>query len=207
MNHEFSETEFTLEGQALMDASLLDQMKHISELYAAHLANPSEANSVLLTDILNTHLDTVKLVFEKLDDKSNSTQNIDELIAYARGLEINRVATLNSLHLPKDDSEDAIYEVAEEELDYLREYLTDEDREDEYEDDLSIAEHMYNFYAASLQADVRYFATKNATDYHNRPEVKRKEKLKKLGARALDIGIASAGAFIAMSIVNKFKKK
>lgn len=204
MNNEFPGTDFTLEGQALLDASLLDQMKHISEFYAAHLTSPSEANSLLLTNALNTHLDTVKLVFEKLDDKSNSTENIDELIAYARGLEKNRVATLNDLHKPSGD-EDPIYEVAEEEIDLLREYLIDEDQE--REDEMSIADHLYNFYAASLQADVQYFASKNASDYHKRPEVIRKERLKKIGSRALDIGIASVGTFIAMSIVNKFKKK
>lgn len=201
MNHEFSDADFTLEGQAFIDARLLDQLTSIQQLCASYAQKPSEANSKLLSDAANAHLQSVRIAFDHIEENTAHDLAVEEIYAYAKGLETQRVTFLNEFN----DADDAqAYELADEDYDMAREHLLDEEERD---DEDSPADHFLNIYSLSLNIDLNQFAANSISSYEQKPEVKRKEKLKKFGSHVLDVAKISAGVFIATTLANKFNKK
>lgn len=213
MSYEFSNAEFTSEGQAFIDARLFEQLVAMRDLCTHYASKPSEKNSKILTDAANAHLKSIRLAFEHVEANSTNQEHvINELFSYASGLESHRVKFLNELD-GNGSEESPAYYTAIREYEAAREYLLDsddlEDDDDEFEfddDDASVVDHFYNLYGASLNVDLNQFASSCVEKYQQTPEFKRKEMLRKIGSHALDIAKISAGVFVGIRMSN-FKNK
>ncbi|MCA9334836.1 hypothetical protein KC953_01710 [Candidatus Saccharibacteria bacterium] len=209
MSYDFSKAEFTPEGQAFIDARLLDQLTSMRDMCADYASKPNEKKSKLLSDVANAHLKSVRLAFEHIDDISTSDEHaITELFAYANGLEAHRVAFLNEID-GNGSEESPAYYTAVREYEAARDYLLggddldEDDEEFEFDDDLNAIDHFYNLYGASLNVDLNQFASNCVEKYQKTPEYRRSAILRKLGSHALDIAKISAGVFIGVRLAKK----
>ena len=198
MNNEFAgEDDFKLEGAAFIDMRLLDQLSDIRDLCAAFAENPIEKNSKPLSEAATNHLKAMHIALEQIDDKSGSEENINEMVEYAVGLEKQRVAFLNEI----DDKEYESYTVAIDDYEVVRDHLLQE----ECDDDESIAGHIYNLYQTSFQIDINQLSAISTSNYEEKPSVKRKAMLKKIGLQALDVAKVSLGVYIGIAAAKKSK--
>ena len=246
MNHEFThedgfqpEDAVDQDGQSLEAVVSTDEMllRQMDEMFkqCAELAKNPEVNDVVqsLATLAVLNIRSVRTVLEKVDDGTNSPANIDELLAYARGLEVNRVKFLNEIHpnvvsdegddyehddfdshFDNDDDEGddddehddpkANYMVAENAFVEIREHLLEE-----CEDGESALSHVIAYYQFSLETDLQRFYNISREQHENDPSTKRKEQLKKIGNHALDVAKVTVGSLVgslaAIAIAKKFK--
>ncbi|USN96271.1 MAG: hypothetical protein H6797_04315 [Candidatus Nomurabacteria bacterium] len=200
MNHEFTgEDDFKLEGTAFIDMRILDQLSDIKDLCTAFAEKPLLKNGDPLEKAASAHLSAVRIALEQIDDESGSVENINEMIEYARGLEIQRVAFLNEISGSKDEP----YTVANDAFDSLRSYLLESESDDN--DDESVAEQVLELYQMCFQADMNQLSAISAENYEQKPSVKRKELLKKIGFQALDVAKVGLGVFVGIAAAKKSK--
>lgn len=206
MSYEFPEAEFRPEGQAFIDIRLLDQLTSMRELCMAYANKPSQTNSKLLTELAQAHLKSIRIALDQLEEGSGGETNANDIVAYAKGLEIIRVNFLNEL--ADADPEYPIYEVAEGNYDAILDHLVDlEDYdEDDEDDDESVADLVYTLYQLSLSIDLNKFANNSTSEYEQKPETRRKRMIRKIGKQALDVAKISVGVFIGMAAASKIKK-
>lgn len=194
MHNEFLGEEYTPEGPAFIDARLLDQLDSIKQLCAEFTNKPLEHNAKKLGDAITSHISSLRIALEQMDD-SGGEQTINEMISYVKGLEIYRVSFLNEFHLNNDEP----YVVAVDAYDDLYEILLD-DECDEVDDPIDT---ILDLYQVSFQVDVNRLSSISTAEYSERPDVKRKEVLKKIGAHALDVAKVGLGVFIGITAAKK----
>lgn len=107
-----------------------------------------------------------------------------------------RVSFLNEFHPNSDEP----YVVAVDAYDDLSEILLDDDESEEVEDPIDT---ILDLYQVSFQVDVNRLSSISTAEYSERPDVKRKEALKKIGAHALDVAKVGLGVFIGIAAAKK----
>jgi len=197
MSNEFQPEDFQLKGAAFIDARLIDQVTSLNELFAAFAEKPNDKMSEPITTTVTAHLESINIALGELDNGSTSQENVDELLDYAKGLEKLRIDFLNEL----DGAESPAYTLAEEDYSEMRDHLLDE----ECEDHESAAFHVYQMYKTSLGIDIGQLEQISLMEYQKRPNVKRKETLKKVGSQTLDVAKVGLGVFIGIAVAKKAK--
>lgn len=199
MSYDFSQHEFTPEGSASIDAHLLDQLSCIEDLCKIFSLKPNHANAKLLADIASTHLKSVRIAFDQFDVDSEGTDAASDLVAYAKGLEMQRISFLNNI----EQSEESSYVIADHEYEALLEHLVEE--ECECDDYTTAADHVYHLYQTSFQVDMDQLATLSSEKYEKSPVGRRKEMLRKVGRHAIDAAKVGIGVFIGIAAAKKSK--
>lgn len=198
-SYDFSQHEFTPEGTAFIDARLFDQLDCIQNLSNVFSLRPNATNAKRLESACSDHLKSAYIAFQQFDGESADDDSITDLVAYAKGLEKQRITFLNELEL----TEDHTYTVADHEYETILEHLLTEACEcEDYENDV---DHVFDLYQSSFQYDMNQLATISSEKYGNSPEAKRKEFMRQLGRHALDITKMSLGVFIGIAAAKKAK--
>lgn len=199
-SYDFSQHEFTPEGSASIDVRLFDQLSCIQDLCHIFASKPSAANAKLLANAASDHLKSARIAFEQFDEQdSEDGESLMELVAYAKGLEMQRVTFLNEL----DQSEESHFVVADHGYESVLDHLMSEECDcDEY---ITAADHVYDLYQSSFQVDMDQLSTISSENYEKSPEGRRKEMMRQIGRSALDVAKIGIGVFIGIAAAKKSK--
>ena len=205
MNNEpMGSEEFTLEGQASMDVRILDQLSDIKKLCVEFAAKPLAENAQPLSEAWAAHLAAVRIALATIDKHDGTKKNAEELVRYAKGLEIHRIAFLNEI----SDSEDDEYDVSFLYDEILKGIADSVDCDDVGCDSClsdDSLDQIYQLYAGSLQEDMTQFSEESIDIYGNLPTTKRKELMKKIGHHVADVAKVSFGVVIGIAVAKKSK--
>lgn len=198
-SYDFSQHEFTPEGSAFIDARLFDQLESIQNLSNVFSLRPNATNAKRLESACSDHLKSVLIAFQQFDSESAGDDSIIDLVAYAEGLEKQRITFLNELEL----SDEHKYTLATHEYKAVLEHLLTEECDcEDFENDV---EHVFDIYQGSLQFDMNQLATMSSEKYNNSPEGKRKEFIRQLGRHAFDLTKIGLGVVIGIAAAKKSK--
>lgn len=198
-SYDFSQHEFTPEGSAFIDARLFDQLEDIQSLCNVFSLRPNEINAKRLEEASSEHMKSALIAFQQFNEESTEGNHIENLVAYAKGLEMQRIAFLNNIH----PSEESTYVVADEQYEALLDHLLCE--ECDCEEEPTPADHVFDLYQSSFQVDLNQLSTISTDAYEKTPEARRKEFMRKFGKHALGVAKVGLGVFIGIAAAKKSK--
>lgn len=199
MSYDFSQHEFTPEGSAFIDARLFDQLEDIQSLCSVFSLRPNKINAKKLEEASSEHMKSALIAFRQFNEDSMEENSIEELVAYAKGLEMQRITFLNNIH----QSEEPTYVVADNDYEALLDHLLCE--ECDCDEEPTPADHVFDLYQSSFQVDLNQLSTISTDAYEKTPEGRRKEFMKKLGKHALGVAKVGLGVFIGIAAAKKSK--
>lgn len=195
MNNEPMDIEkFSLSSEAFMDARILDQLDDVKELCVAFVEKPFVKEAQPLTEAVAAHLAAVRIVLDQIDDKTDSPENVDEMLSYVNGLDAMRVTFLKDI-CDQDTLESIVGFIEDDEL--------DDDESDE--ESGSLTDDIFQMYKQGFQKDLQVLSAIGASEYEGKPSTKRKRMLKKVGHHALGVAKIAGGVVAGLAIVKKSK--